>query len=329
MVAIEDVPPEEELQKGPRLILRIGTPPAKDLTGARNTPFGPGDEVAVVNLEQVKGWEPLRWRFEQNARERSMVGQRKPLWTDGSRCGLQRRYWRAHIFSSDGKGGIEQHVTLLEVFAEKSDRTLEKVQVDIDDAKSAAQHAHRFNAHLARSLGGDVGATAAEGDVPAVKIAVPVGCYVVGGVASSVAAPGDMVSICSFSADEVRKFVFDGREEFHEVPQAFFHYTACQTGGHQFVCDVQGIEEEDGNFLLVDPLVLRTPKAGITDLLGAIVPGKSAANEVPSEAPNAERFDQFHPRCGCLCKAFDPQRRSAQQRKHCGMGVSCGVGGGA
>lgn len=330
MVAIEDLPTEEEVQKGPRLMLRVATQPIEDSSGVRMTPFAPGEEIAVVNLEQVKGWEPLRWRFEQSARERSIAEPTRPAtWPEGPRCGAQRRCWLAHIFSADGKGGINQHVCLLQVMVDKAERKIENFQLDLEDAKSAAAHAHRFNLHLARTLGGDANASAMDamdGDVPSIKVCAPMGCYVVGGTAASVAAPGDVISITPYTASEVRKFVFDGREEFQEVPHAFFHYTACQTGGNQYVCDIQGSEEDDGSFLLVDPVLLRAPKPGIGDLLGAIVPGSQATGG-SNKGPSSELFNQFHPRCGGLCKAFDPQRRSAAQRRHCGIGVSCGVGG--
>lgn len=325
MVAIEDIP-EDLAQRGPKLTLRINMAPVEKSLGSIRPPYEPGDEVAVVSVEQnVKGWTPLNWRFEQCARQQAAAKGNDPAaprWPWGSRCGLQRRSYRVETLSADGKGGILQNFCLLQVISDKKERTMENLTVDCADARDAASHAHRFNLHLARTLGGDPNASEAEqsSDVPMVRVVAPVGCFVVGGTAAEIASPGDSVLLIPYPSTEIKKFVFDGGDDFHEIPQGFFHFTACQTGSQQFVCDIQGCEEDDGSFTIVDPLVLRAPKPGALDLLGTVVGGALAPSS--AEGPSPERFNLYHPRCGGLCKAFDPTRRSAHQKKHCGM--SCG-----
>jgi len=133
------------------------------------------------------------------------------------------------------------------------------------------------------------------------------------------------LSLYPFS--QVTKFVFEGKEEFTELAQAFFHFTAWHSGGKEVVADVQGFEDEDGDIVIVDPFVIRPKPINIGELVGTILPGGEQQQETPS--PEQLRFDAWHPKCGQLCKAFDPSRRSANCRRHCGLGVpNCGLGGG-
>jgi hypothetical protein len=213
---------------------------------------------------------------------------------------------------------------MLQVIDDKKARKMEVLRDDVEDAKDTASHAHRFNLHLQRALGGEGG----EDEVPQVKVAVPAACFVIGGSSNDVAQPGDAVLLHPYSPAEVQKYLFDGGEDFLELPQAFFHYTACQTSGMHFLCDLQGAEDENGSFLLVDPVVLRAPRPGLGDILGSLPGGSAFRGGCPTVGPSPERFDQLHPRCGGLCKAFDPQRKSGNQRRSCGLAqISCGVGG--
>merc|ERR1719408_453224 len=100
---------------------------------------------------------------------------------------------------------------------------------------------------------------------------------------------GDCCTLSPYGASEVMKFVFDGSETFHELPQAFFHYVAFASTGHLHVVDLQGAVEDEGDFLLLDPAIHR------------------------SEKP--------HPRCAPMCQVFDPQRKSAhaQRLQCCGL----------
>lgn len=122
---------------------------------------------------------------------------------------------------------------------------------------------------------------------------------------------------------EVQKFVFDGKsEEFREVPQAYFHYAAFSSGGKEYVCDIQGVEDDEGNFLIVDPCILKAGLPTVGDIIDVATNGNIQAAQVAS-GPTAERFDALHPKCCQACKAFDPLRRSAQRNGKAGM---CGMG---
>jgi hypothetical protein len=132
---------------------------------------------------------------------------------------------------------------------------------------------------------------------------------------------GAFLTVAPYAEKDVQKYVFDGiSEEFSELPQAYFHYAAFSSGGKEYVCDIQGAEDDNGSFLLVDPCVLRASLPNVGDLVGAVanVQGGHSMN-----GPTAERFDTLHPKCGAACKTFDPHRRSAQRNGKAGM---CGMG---
>ncbi|CAK0911008.1 unnamed protein product [Prorocentrum cordatum] len=57
--------------EGPQLALRISQAPIEASHGAKLSPFGLGDEVAVVQVEKLKGWDALRWRQERSAKQRA------------------------------------------------------------------------------------------------------------------------------------------------------------------------------------------------------------------------------------------------------------------
>merc|ERR1719356_1171758 len=59
------------LPSGPRLALRVVWAPPEDSHGAHPVPFGEGDEVAVAQLDKIKGWGPLGWRQESSAKQRA------------------------------------------------------------------------------------------------------------------------------------------------------------------------------------------------------------------------------------------------------------------
>merc|ERR1712125_142689 len=92
---------------------------------------------------------------------------------------------------------------------------------------------------------------------------------------------GSICTLTCFPSDEIRKFVFDGSEEFHEIPQAFFHYANFSSGGKRSVCDIQGVEtqiDEDGGcgFILVDPVMVRTSAPAVSELVTLV--GAAASN---------------------------------------------------
>lgn len=307
---------------GPQLALRISYAPMEEHLGCKISPFSAGDEVAVTRLEKIKGWEPLGWRQERTAKQRAMVDQGvKKMWPDGPRC-APTRYWGAKVIASDGNGGFEEHWCMLQVHADPQDRQMEKVKMVVDDAKDVASYAYRFNMATVQACGAD-----SPEEVPGVKVLAPVGCHVLGSAVPDIAA-GQAVTLSMYPYSVVKKFVFEGGEDFLELPQAFFHYVAWTSGGREMVADVQGMQDDDG-VILTDPVLLRSDQPGITDILGVIgVPGVGGAKGEEG-SKDEERFNLWHPRCGQLCKHFDPQRRSIHQRKNCGISVpTCGVAGG-
>mmetsp|Transcript_62299 Transcript_62299/g.160651 ORF Transcript_62299/g.160651 Transcript_62299/m.160651 type:complete len:346 (-) Transcript_62299:393-1430(-) len=318
-------PTPAEQPQGPQLALRIAYAPIQESLGSKLSPFAAGDEVAVVRLEKVKGWEPLGSRQERCARQRSATDKGgKLMWPEGHRFSSAQCFWGAKVVASDGKGGFEEHWCMLQVAHDPQDRQMENVKLAVNDAKDVASYAHRFNTQTARA----VGAEAEPDEVPGVKVHAPVGCFVIGSAVPDVVAAGQAVTLSMYPSTQVKKFVFEGGEDFLELPQAFFHYVAWMSGGRELVADLQGMQDDDG-VTLTDPVLLRASQPGIGDLLGVIgVPG-AGGGQAEEGAKGEERFNLWHPRCGQLCKSFDPQRRSVHQRKNCGLSVpTCGVAGG-
>lgn len=309
-------------QFGPRLALRIESV-LEDSLGAHPSPFGKGDEVAVALLEKVKGWGPLVLRQESSAKQRAALGdQGRLVWPDGPRFSTAQRFWGAKIISSDGKEGFEEHWCMLQVGVVPQERDLERAKLAVEDARVAASYAHRFNLQTASALGED--AEIDEDEVPRVKVYVPMVASVLGSVAPEVANQGEFITLTPYPSPDVKKFVFDGSEDFLELPQAFFHYVVWASGGREVVADIQGLQEDVG-VGLVDPVVLRTSQPTVGGLLGAVV-GTQASCEGGFE----ERFNTCHAHCGQLCRNFDPHRRGMHVRRHCGLSApSCGVQGGA
>lgn len=308
---------------GPQLALRIAYTPIEESLGVRPSPFASGDEVAVMKLDRVKGWEPLGWRQERCAKQRAAVGLDGPAaWPQGPRFEAAQRFWGAKVVASDGKGGYEDHWCMLQVAVSPKDRSIDGVRPAVDDSRDVASYAHRFNLQTARVCGAEDDPS----EAPNVRVCAPVGCFVLGSAVPDIVRPGEAVSLVVYPAATVKKFVFEGAEDFVELPQAFFHYVSWLSGGKETVGDLQGVQD-DQDVLLVDPVLLRAAKPGIGDLLGKLAssPGEQGAESSVEQ----QRFDVWHPRCGQLCRAFDPQRRSAHARKACGMSLpSCGVGGG-
>lgn len=305
---------------GPQLALRIAYAPIEESLGAKPSIFGAGDEIAVVELKKVKGWEPLGWRQERSAKQHAaMDNGNKMSWPQGPRFSIAQRFWCAKVVSSDGRGGFDEHWCMLQVAVSPKDRQMENVKAGVEDAKDVASYAHRFNMQTARTCDAD------PESVPGVRVATPVAAFVIGSAVPDVASPGEAVSVAMYPAPTVKKFVFDGGEDFLELPQAFFHYCAWVSGGREFVGDIQGLQD-DSDVILVDPVVLRATKPSIGDLLGVLVP---STDQPGDNSQDSMRFDVWHPRCGQLCQGFDPSRRSVNGRRHCGLSLpNCGVGGG-
>lgn len=210
---------------------------------------------------------------------------------------------------------------MLVVATSPADRTHENVEIDLKDSADVASYASRFN-HQLQNIFGESG-----GAVPGVMVCGAVGCEIIKSSSSQFASPGEAIMIIPWPFPEIKKFMFDGSEDFLEVPQAFFHHAAWLSNSHEFVCDLQGIEDDDNNVILVDPCVIRAAKPTVGNLLSTLATSMSQKEKenVPQHVSadiSTDRFDALHPRCSQLCKAFDPHRRSAVKR-HCGLHIGC------
>eukprot|EP00933_Yihiella_yeosuensis_P080536 TRINITY_DN93988_c0_g1_i1.p1 TRINITY_DN93988_c0_g1~~TRINITY_DN93988_c0_g1_i1.p1 ORF type:complete len:350 (+),score=68.21 TRINITY_DN93988_c0_g1_i1:56-1105(+) len=311
-------PTEEDISK-PQLALRVAYAPIEDSLGASRSPFSEGDEVAIAKIMRVPQWEALNWRQERTAKQHAaMDGKRNWPGPEESRFSTPQRFWGAKVVASDGKGGFEEHWCLLQVALATPDRDMDKVRHIVEDAGHVASYAHRFNSHVVRTCG-DGNPEA----VPSIRVAAPVACFVLNSGLEEIANPGEAVTITPLSSNQIRKMVFEGGEDFLELPQAFFHYVAWTSGGKEMVADLQGIHDNE-DIVLVDPCILRHCPPTVVDLLSTLTPGDMDTVADPS----MDRFNLWHPRCGQICKSFDPQRRTANTRKACGLSLpNCGVGG--
>lgn len=331
----EAAPENAPIIEAPRLGLRIFADPCQESSvdegGAICAPFlACGMEIMATELEKVKGWDTLRARYERSAKERAgvlytngpvgtkMVGQSQMQWPDSYRFNSARRFWRAKIVCQAGPQSFQEHVCMLVVANDPADRTLAKVELDLQDSADTAHYCARFNQQIQRSFG-------QVGSVPGVRVCGPVGCEIIKSSNTEFANAGEAVMIIPFPFPEVKKFVFDGSEDFLEIPQAFFHHAAFLSGGRDFLCDLQGIEDDDSNVLLLDPCILRSPKPGVADVLTTLAKG-APVKDSEADACSQQRFDMLHPQCSQLCKAFDPNRRSAAKGRHCGLNITaCGL----
>lgn len=326
---------------GPQLRLLRTAAPAVDPSRALLTIFPSSQEVSTItveHMESVQDWAPLGWRHEADAdgdparvdhgsqlaagssRPRQLRAPGLEPAAPGARC----KFWRARVTVEGPQGQPQTQWCLLQVAARVEDRTPEAVSQDIKDAAAVAKHAAAFNMGvLGHSLGGAGESMPVDDSAPQVRVAMPTGCRIVESPVPQHLCPGDEVVLLPYAAPEVTKFVYDGDEHFLELPQAFFHYTFWASGGAGCVADLQGAEEDDGSVVLVRPCPLRpaAPDAGgafgSLGVLGAASTGEGATMDF---------FDRVHPRCGPLCKVFDPQRRARSSRKHCGLDVrGCGI----
>lgn len=277
-----------------------------------------GEELLISGIKKVPGWDPLTWRQERVARQQ-VTGQTSQLWPSltESRLGRPQRAWSVEILASDGHGGVRVLHGLLQVAHVRKDRELDQVKGAVEEIGKVADYAHRFNRHVA-TVGG-------EGtDVPTIRVASSVACFVLDSINPDIASAGDTVVLTLFDAKQVTKFVFEGGEDFLELPQAFFHFVLWSSNGKELIADLQGTQQEQ-DLLLVDPVLISTSDLQIGELISL------ATSNVGSDfqTHNRQRFNLWHPRCAQLCQSFDPQRRGGNTRRACGVPLpSCGVGGG-
>lgn len=278
--------------------------------GLKANPFGLETELAVTKIQKAPGWGALTWRQDRFAKD--PAGKLLPG-LEESRWGRAQNFWVAKVETPDGK----DFCCLLQVGATKADRDIEKVKQVIQDIADVASYAHRFNLHTARSEGEDVS------NVPCVLVAAPVGCFVIDSTMTEVAGPGEAIALTFFPCASISKFIFEGGEDFLELPHSFFHYVVWASGGKEMVGDLQGVQD-DKDIVLIDPVMIRLPPIGVGDVIGMLAdPDASESKPTPME----QRFNAWHPRCAQLCRTFDPQRRSIHVKRACGVALpTCGVG---
>lgn len=291
--------------------LRVVHAPIEASKAARVCPYKLGDEFIIERLDTPSGLEPLAWRFSERVRS---------LWPPSYRFRVPRRSWQVSVARRADLGEVKlgKQEYVLQIPSLPDERTQENAELDVADAKTAISYAVRFNNSMEQA--------AAQGDpVPRVRIAAPVACEVLISAHPAMIPMGSTCTLTPYVAPDVQKFVFDGSEDFVEVPQAFFHFAAFASGGKELLCDLQGTFEEESEVLILDPCVLKAELPSVAELVGG-----ARAAVGPSGAPAAVTrptpalFEKFHSRCSQMCRTFDPQRKSAQNKAGmCGYTV-CG-----
>jgi hypothetical protein len=297
-----------------KIVLRVDHALVHDRSGADVSGFKTGDQIVMCSLTKDKKLSAAGWRYTDHQRR---------FWPQSYRFQVQRDSYMAEVLSRDGK--IARCV--VQVPRDLGERTMDNAILHVEDAELATAHASRFNEQMAKSMGNildyrDQGETA-----PTLKVCAPVACEVLASSAPEALPRGSACTVTAWPHKEVSKFVFDGSEDFLEVPQAYFHWVAYASGGLEFVCDIQGAEDDDGGFHILDPVMLREDRQDVTSFLNSTFrevkkdPSKKLG---PDHAPTEDRFDRLHARCGQMCQSFDPMRRGAKGKKGlCGINVTC------
>eukprot|EP00811_Abedinium_folium_P000735 NODE_10673_length_1336_cov_4.959471.p1 GENE.NODE_10673_length_1336_cov_4.959471~~NODE_10673_length_1336_cov_4.959471.p1 ORF type:complete len:347 (+),score=86.69 NODE_10673_length_1336_cov_4.959471:187-1227(+) len=312
------------------LEIRVVQAPIGKSEGARLTGYEPGEVVTIWSMKTLEGFEPLSWRYRDVHRT---------CWPSSYRFQAIRRSWHVIVGTKRGWGSLEQPC-VLQVASNAEDRTLTNVMADVQDASVAASYATRFNRMLRGGLAEPGGAATekrsprgANDSDPHIKVAAPVAGVVTASTMPAIIPVGSHCTLSAYDRRDVDKFVFDGSEDFLELTQAFFHYAAFLSNGKEFVTDIQGDDDQEGHVLIIDPVILREVQLGATEFVGTVL-GAPGSKGGPTQAagaedgPTAKRFERLHPQCGQVCRAFDPQRRSAKHRVGvCGMDVTCGLTG--
>lgn len=309
------------------LAVRVSyVPTVSDETlGAITSGYVVGQELWMRTLGTPDGFLPLV------ERSRSDSG----LFPDSYPFRATRRWWRVDMYSD---AEPRQRWCALQLNGKLKDRCLENAQYDIQDACDAATYAHRFNLAQQQHF------RATGEQCSGVQVAIPVACEVIRSRYPAMVPVGSVCCVIPYASPDVQKFVFEGHEDFFEVPHAYFHYAAFSSNSKHFVCDIQGCADDDGNFLFLDPCLLRSEPLSLGGIVGAALAAKKSTEgyagdgltcgvaaldgSAASSAPTSERFNAMHPRCSELCRSFDPLRKSCGKRTIgiCGTMPTCGLG---
>lgn len=322
------------IEPSPKVALRVLYAPTERSLGARVLGLSGGTQLTVMHLDKEKGLDPLGWRFDRCRRGSSQhhgasAGTDPCIWPEGYRCDVPRVFWRATFFCMDNSGHMCQCRSVLQVAAPHVARGMDKASIDVSDSTQVASYATRFNKWYTNFR------SASEEEKQLVTVAAPVVCEVEGSALPQFIFAGNIVLLYPYEHAEVRKFVFTGKEDFHDTPQAFFHYVDYASAGRETVLDLQGMVEPDGRTLLIDPCIVRQPLPSVGDVVAAIsaIATEAIATEVPMAPVQVqrrfsgsaqERFKVLHPTCGQMCQGLENARKGT--RVNCGFVVrACGV----
>jgi len=318
-----------------RVSLRVDHAPIHDSEGAIVSGFAVGDIVSVRDLRKLEGLEPLGWRYHDQIRSK---------WPRNHCFQDKRSSYMCAVTGRDQKeipcvlqvADIENRSELFDSVAELS---IERSRTHVDNAMTAADHASRFNMQMFQSLRINAGSLGRAQDeesanlpVPTVKVCAPVACEVMATSYANILPRGASCTITPYRFTEVHKFIFygNGYDEYAEIPQAFFHYTAFVSRCEELLCDIQGHEGDVGCYELINPVVFTADKADISDIIfHHIMRSEPDARTIDRDKKQGEstfkedRFDALHPRCGQLCQIFDPLRKGVRgQNGYCGTCLS-------
>jgi len=292
-----------------RIILRVDHALVTDSAGANVSGFTVGDQIVVQSINKAQALDPLGWRYREDFRR---------SWPQSYRFQSRRVNLIADVVSRDQT--IRK--CILQVAENPQDRTRGNVRLNVEDAQITASHAARYNQFMAQKMVNALDGQADEA-LPVMKVCAPVACEVVSTAAPNLLPRGSFCTVTVYPFPEIMKFVFDGADEYAEVPQGFFHFVMYASGGTDMVCDIQGYEAEDA-FHILDPVVLGGNKSAMaqyfTTLAADPVQGNPQRPTDEAHQPSEQRFNQLHPKCGSVCRTFDPTRHGAKGKKgHCGI----------
>lgn len=298
-----------------KVILRVDYTPIVDATGAIVSGLKCGDQLTILSTRKVGGLDPLGWRYREDVR---------PYWPEDYRFQVPRIALLASVICRDQS----ETQCILQMPAPVSERTMTNARLHMEDAEAVASYASKFNTQMIHGMGVNMDMGMPGEAPPSLKVCAPVACEVLQSSSPEHFARGQACMLTPYAFREVHKFVFMGgdSDDFLEVPQAFFHHSAFVSGGKEFVCDIQGCEDDHGEIQILDPVVLRAEQPKLQQYLSTYM-ATQAGKTLPPPAvgnmgPTDERFDRLHPRCGGLCQSFDPNRRGAKGKKGL-CGITC------
>jgi len=296
-----------------RVILRVDYTPIVDATGAIVSGLKVGDQLTILSTRKVGGLDPLGWRYRDDVR---------PYWPQDYRFQVPRITLLASVISRDQR----ETQCVLQMPAPIDDRTMTNARLHMEDAEAAAIYAGKFNSQMIRAMGVNMEMGMPGEAPPSLKVCAPVACEVLQSSSPQEFARGQACILTPYAFREVHKFVFMGGEDFLEVPQAFFHHAAHTSGGTEFVCDIQGMEDDRGEIQILDPIILRAEQHKLQQYISSYMATQAGKTLAPGASgdlgPTEERFDRLHPHCGGLCQSFDPGRRGAKGKKGL-CGITC------